>query len=808
MSSRLGHLIAMAALIAGVLAHDGRAVADLLVSPTSVLMRSPEATQQLLVTDSQPDGRNIDLSRRVGFEVANPAIAAVDSSGLVRPLAEGRTEILIDDGRRQLRVPLEVAGLSDPVPVLFEHEIVPILSKTGCNSGGCHGKAEGQNGFKLSVFGFDPPADFDALVKQGRGRRVFVAAADQSVLLQKSTALVPHGGGQRIEPDSLRYRRMRRWITEGAQFLNDESRTIQAIEVDPKQQVLLAGGSQQLRVTAIDAAGNRRCVTVEAEYESNASTIVEVDGRGLIQATDIPGEAAVLVRYMGHVAISRITLPRPGIEFQRPPEVNFVDRLVWDKLGRLGIAPSGLADDASFLRRVYIDTIATLPTPEEARRFLASDDPKKRSRLVDRLLGRDEYVDYWTMRWSDILRIDKTKVTPQGAVAMTRWLKRQFRENRPYDEFVREIVTARGNTLAEGPASFYTVLDKPAMLSKSISQLFLGTRIECAQCHHHPFQKWSQDDYYGFAGFFTGVKRKALPTGGQIVFADGGSDMQNPRTGETVPTRALGAEPQDHPAGLDRRAALADWMTAADNPYFAKSIANRLWAHYFGRGLVEPIDDMRETNPPTNEPLLDALAEHLREVDYDLKALTRTLLNSRVYQLSLQTNESNATDAQNFSHATYKALPAEVLLDAISQATGVPEKFDGWPEGYRAIQIWDNYMPSYFFRIFGRPVRVSVCECERSNEPSISQALHLLNSPDILGKIHSPRGRARRLVQSDLSPGEVIDELYLATLSRFPSRQERALMMQAFTDAVGDRTAAVEDVLWAQLNSKEFIYNH
>ena len=350
------------------------------------------------------------------------------------------------------------------------------------------------------------------------------------------------------------------------------------------------------------------------------------------------------------------------------------------------------------------------------------------------------------------------------------------------------------------------MLTKPEELSRSISQLFLGVRIECAQCHHHPFERWSQADYFGLAGFFTGIGRKSLPTGSQAIFAKGGSDLKHPRTGKLVSARALGAPAADFTGITDRRQALAHWMTAADNPFFARAIANRLWAHYFGRGLAEPIDDLRATNPPTNEPLLKALAEHLQKVDYDLKAFTKTLLSSHVYQLSAQPNESNEPDQQNFSHSRYKALPAEVLLDAICQSTGVPEKFVGWPLGYRAIQIWDNRMPSYFFRIFGRPVRVSVCECERSNEPSIAQALHLMNSPEILDKIESSKGIARRLAGSDKTAQQIIDELCLATLSRFPTKDERTLMLKEFSQK--DRREAAEDILWALLNSKDFLYNH
>ena len=803
---RLCLAVVMSAAALGLLPLS--ATAALRVSPAAIHLDSPEASQQVLVSADQPDGLTVDLTRKVTYEVADPKLARISADGLVRPLTAGSTQLVIRQAGEEVRIPLQVSGLENPLPVSFQHEVIPILTKARCNSGGCHGKAEGQNGFKLSIFGFDTPSDHQSLVYEGRGRRLSLTHPDESLLLRKGAALMPHGGGRKLEAGSYRYQRLRRWIAEGAQYAIGEESPIVSVEVEPTERVLLAGGSQQLRVTAIDAAGVRRCVTFEAEYESNAGSIADVDQRGLIQATEIPGEAAVLVRYLGHVAFCRITQPRPGIKVTRPAENNFVDKLVWDKLQRLGIAPSAPADDAEFLRRVYLDTIGTLPTPQEARAFLESQAADKRSKLIDQLLARDEYADYWALRWADLLRADQLMITPQGTVAITRWLRQQFAQNRPYDQFVRDVLTVQGGTLRESPAAFYKSLDKPEVMSRSISQLFLGVRIECAQCHHHPSEKWGQDDYAGLVGFFTGVTRKRLPNGDEAIVSRGGVDSPNPRTGVLVPARALGAEAADFSQTPDRRVALADWMTAPRNPFLAKAIANRIWAHYFGRGLVNPIDDMRETNPASNEPLMAALTTHLQDLHFDLKAFTRTLLNSQVYQLSSTTNESNADDEQSFSHAAHKALAAEVLLDAVCQTTGIPEKFNGWPEGYRAIQVWDNRMPSYFFRIFGRPARNTVCECERSNEPSIAQALHLLNSPEIMEKIQDRHGAARKLAESKLAPSEIVDELYLLTLARFPKDHERALMLQVFDGSDADRKTAVEDVLWTLLNTKEFIYNH
>jgi hypothetical protein len=772
--------------------------ADVLkVTPEKVVLNGPEATHQLLVSDA-----TTDLTHPAKYEVADPKVASVNARGLLEPRGEGTTQVRISHAGQTVAVSVEVQGVRQPAPVSFEQQVMPLLTKAGCNSGGCHGKAEGQNGFKLSVFGFDPQADHAAIVAEGRGRRVFPSAPESSLLVGKGTGRIPHGGGRKIAEGSLAYKRLVRWIAEGASLRTETFPPLAKIEVEPGERSLALGGTQQLRVTAVDAKGNRRDVTAETEFESNATTIAGVDRGGHVQAGSIPGEAAVLVRYLGQVTVCRITVPRTGTNFTRPPEANFIDGHVWDKLARLGIPPSDLADDTTFLRRAYLDVIGTLPTAKEARDFVADAEPKKRANLIDALLERPEYADYWSQKWADLLRVDRDVLGANGSVAFTRWLRQQFADNRPYDQFVRDILTAEGKITSPGPAGVYKALDKPEVMSRSFSQLFLGVRIECAQCHHHPSDRWGQDDYFALAGFFTGVSRQ-----GEAVVSNGGGDVKHPRTGQSVPTRVLGGTSVSFPDRTDRRIVVADWITSADNPYFARAIVNRVWGHYFGRGLVEPIDDLRLTNPAGNEPLLAALAAHFVQSKYDLKALARIVLNSRVYQLAGPT-KANAEDEQNFSHARSRTLPAEVLLDAICQTTGVPEKFNGTPEGLRAIQLWDNRMPSYFLALFGRPARTSVCECERSTEPSIAQALHLMNAAEIETKIRSRKGAARKLADSDLSPLAVIDELYLASHSRFPTKQERAALLELFDgkEAI-TRREAVQDALWTVLNTKDFLYN-
>ncbi len=789
--------------LAGLIASFSTAfAADVLkVTPAEVVLDGPESTHQLLVNSG-----TTDLTHRVKYEVVDSAVAGVTARGQLEPRGEGTSDVRIQHDGQSATVRVVVRGVKSPAAVSFEQQVMPLLTKAGCNGGGCHGKAEGQNGFKLSVFGFDPEADHKAITAESRGRRVLPAAPESSLFVMKGTGRTPHGGGKKLHEGTLPYKRLVRWIAEGANLRTETAPPVVSVEVEPTDKVLSLGGSQQLRVTAIDARGRRRDVTAETEFESNATTIAGVDRGGFVQAAQIPGEAAILVRYLGQVTVARFSVPRTGNTFTRPPETNFIDGQVWDKLAKLGIPPSDLADDSTFLRRVFLDVIGTLPTAKEAREFLADSDAKKRAKLIDRLLDRPEYADFWATKWADLLRVDRDVLGANGSVAFHRWLRQQFADNRPYDQFARDILTAEGKITSPGPAGLYRTLGTPEVMSRSLSQVFLGVRIECAQCHHHPSDRWGQDDYFALAGFFTGLTRKGV-AGSEAIVSSGGADLKHPRTGKPIPTRVLGGKDLTFPDRTDRRVALADWMTAPDNPYFARMIVNRLWSHSFGRGLIEPIDDLRLTNPAANEPLLAALAKHLVASKYDLKAVARTVLNSRVYQLAGAT-KANADDEQNFSHARSRTLPAEVLLDAICQTTGVPEKFNGTPEGTRAIQLWDNRMPSYFLQLFGRPARVSVCECERSTEPSIAQALHLMNAEEIEAKIRSKRGVARQLADGDKTPAAIVDELYLSTHSRFPTNPEQTAMLDLFNgkEAI-TRREAVEDVLWTLLNTKHFLYN-
>ncbi len=697
------------------------------VFPESIILTSPEASEQIVIIRVSDTGNAHDMSRSVQYQPVDPTIVSVSTDGRVTALRDGVTEIRIECDGVTRTLPVRVSGLATPTPVSFRNEVIPVLSKAGCNSGGCHGKAEGQNGFKLSVFGYDALADYNAMVRDGRGRRIFPAVPENSLLLTKATGIIPHGGGIRIERDSRWHRLLLRWIREGLP-LDEQKSSVVSIRVDPAEVSLDALSRLQLRVDAIDSSGGRLGVTAEADFQSNNDAIASVTRTGLIEATDVPGEAAILVRYMGHVAVCRVTRPRPASSFSRPPEANFVDKHLWDKLQKLNIQPSDIADDATFLRRVFLDIIGTLPTVAETKAFLDDSRADKRERLIEHLLNRPEYADFWAQKWTDLLQVDKDILGPQSAMAMSRWVRSQFRQNVPFDVFAQRVVTAEGSTLNESPAGFFQVQADAEKSARAISQLFLGVRIECAQCHHHPFERWDRSDYFAWAGLFSGLDRKPGLNGSVKIVSKPATPLNHPGTGEPVALSVLGGKPDDSQTQEDARQTVARWMTSRENPWFAKTIVNRMFAHFFGRGLVEPLDDLRATNPASNEELLLALEHHFIDVNYDLKALIRTLAMSQAYQRTSQPNDANRLDDQNYSHALWKPIPAEVLLDALSQATGVPEQFDGWPTGYRAVELWDNKLPSQFLQVFGRPTRQTVCACERGTEPSIAQALHLMNS--------------------------------------------------------------------------------
>jgi hypothetical protein len=789
--------------------HPGTAATSgliaLSVEPETMVLHAASRQQQILVTGTRADGRLIDLTRLATYSVGDVSVAQITDSTLVGK-RDGQTELTISAGGLSAKKSVDVRGFAEYPPVHFANDVVPILSKLGCNSGGCHGRQAGQNGFKLSVFGFDTSADYEALVKQNRGRRIFQSSPADSLLLAKASGRVPHGGGLRLKRDSLDYERLFNWVSQGLPVGDAEAPRLVGLRVSPLEREMESGGTQQILATAIYSDGSLRDVSAAAQYSTNAPHIAEADGRGSIRCGTIPGEGAITVNYMGQVASVQIQSPRAGGPSPYPDIAvhNEIDPLAWAKLQKMRLLPSELCDDATFLRRATLDTIGTLPTPEEVRAFLADSSSTKRSALIDRLLQRDEYADYWALKWADILLVDREKLGDRGAFEFHRWLRGQFAVNRPYDQWVRELITAAGDSSKSGPVNFYRASDSPEALARTVSQAFLGVRLECAQCHHHPFEKWSQDDFYAVAGFFNGLERKPLGTDRVLVYHPGYREMLIPQSNQPVPARPLDGTVSPELVTGDPRVVLANWMTAPNNPWFAKLTVNRLWKHYLGRGLVESEDDLRTTNPPTNGPLLDLLTQCLVESKYDLKIVMRLIMNSRVYQLSSVPNENNQDDEQNFSHYAVKRLPAEVLLDAISSVTDVPEAFPGRPLGTRAITLWDNRLPSYFLEIFGRPERTSPCECGRSSDPTMAQALHLMNAPEVETKLMHPEGRIAKLVQTGANEDQLVEEICLATLGRFPQAKDKEAAKKLF--AAAPPREAAEDYLWTLLNSYDFLF--
>ncbi|MDB5311031.1 MAG: hypothetical protein JWO38_5233 [Gemmataceae bacterium] len=705
--------------------------------------------------------------------------------------------------------------LAAPAPALaadsfhFENDILPILGRYGCNSSGCHGKAEGQGGFKLSVFGSDPDADVAALTKEGRGRRVFPARPEESLILRKGSGRTAHGGGTKLVYGSEDYQLVRDWIAAGTPVGSPDAPRVIGLRVEPGERVMGVKAEVQLRVVARYSDGVEKDVTHHARFQSNNEMVATVTATGLIRSLDVPGEAAVMAAYLGEVGLFRTIVPRPGppAVAQNLPQYNFVDQLVDNKLAKLNVTASPVCDDAEFLRRVYLDLTGTLPPPAAARKFLADPSKDKRVKLVEDLLKTPEFADLWAMRWADLLRVERAALGHERAYGYYSWVRNSVAGNKPFDQFARELVTAEGPLAEIGPANLYKVVTKPGEMAGAISQVFLGVRIGCAECHHHPFDRWTQADYYGMVGFFAPVAARGGKDA-EAVFATGDPATNHPRTGKPVFAHALGATaPDANPKG-DRRLVLADWMTRPDNPYFARNLANRVWGWLLGTGLVEPVDDARATNPPSNPELLAALAKYTTENKYDVRKLITLITASRTYQTSSRPNATNEKDERNFSRAQFKRPDAEVLLDIVCQATGVPERFTGSPGTTRAVQLWDSKVRSDFLKLFGRPNRVTACECERTREPSVAQVLNLLNSPDVQAKLSHEAGTVARLVREQTDDGKLVEELYLTFFARLPTAAEKDFAVGHLKTHTASRRQAVEDLAWALLNSTEFLFNH
>ncbi len=782
-----------------------------------------DARQQLVVSARAATGGLRDVTSGATFTAAPANLARVDSTGLITPLADGTVTITAQtkDGlKATLSVVVEKATVA--LPINFANQIVPIFTKAGCNAGGCHGKSGGQNGFKLSLLGFEPTEDYEYLVKEARGRRVLPAAPERSLLLLKSSAMVPHGGGKRIDPGSFDYQLITRWIAQGMPYGAETDPSVARIEVFPKQRTMTLGSNQQLAVTAYYTDGTAEDVTHTAVYEANDKEMGKAEGTGYISVFQQPGDVGVMIRYQSKVAVFQATVPLGAPVEKLPASRNFIDEIVFNKLKVVGMPASDICDDATFIRRVSLDVAGRLPSLEETRAFLAEAGPSKRDQLVERLLESTDYADFFANKWSALLRNKRGQPTHQrGNYAFHAWIRDSFAANKPFDQFAREVVASAGDMTDNPPVAWYRQVTTASMQLEDTAQLFLGTRLQCAQCHHHPYEKWSQNDYYSFSAFFSQVSRKpGSQAGEEIIFHKrGNASAVNKKTSQAVKPAGLGSKPPELAPDDDPRHALADWMSAKDNPFFAHTLANRYWKHFFNRGLVEPEDDMRETNPPVNPELLQALANYFVTSKYDLKHLVRTICQSSTYQLSSVPNKYNAADKHNFSRYYPKRLGAEVLFDAVNGLTKANGGFAGLPAETRAVQLPDNSFnaSSYFLTVFGRPDSSSACECERSMDASLAQSLHLLNSRDIQDKLASNTGRAAQLVADSRPDEDKIRELYLLSLARQPDSGELSLarehIMKQPKDKDGkvlqpDARKAYEDIVWALFNTKEFLFNH
>jgi hypothetical protein len=791
--------------------------------PDKVVLKGMDTSQQLVITAELLTGRRQDVSGDIKYEVTNPKVAKVTPAGRVLPLANGSTEVVATFGDKSVKVPLTAESCDVNLPINFPNQIVPIFTKLGCNSGGCHGKSGGQNGFAISLLGFVPEMDYQALVKEARGRRLFPAAPDQSLLLLKATGIMPHAGGKRMDISSDEYKLIRRWIASGTPYGDPKDPVVTRITVTPDHRILTRSNRQQFAVLAHYSDGTVQDVTPRAQFESNDPEVAVVDGAGLVRTLEMSGEAAIMARYQGQVAVFRATVPL-GVkipEYQFEPK-SAVDRFTLKKWQELGIVPSQLCTDDEFIRRVYLDITGTLPTPAQVRAFQASKEPAKRDKLVDDLLETPEYSYYFANKWADVLRVKRggQPLRAEGTFAFHNWIRQSIAADRPYDKFARAILAATGDETTSPPSTWYKDLREPQQFVDDTAQVFLGLRMACAQCHHHPYEKWSQDDYWGLAAFFGRVGRKNVPIPGgvqnqqanrEVIYNLPSGNVINKRSGQAAEIQPLDGKPLKIGPDQDPRQKLVDWMTDAKNPYFARAVANRYWAHFFGRGIVDPLDDMRVTNPPSNPELLDALAKELVDHKFSLKHLVRTICKSRTYQLSSTPNDFNKHDKQAYARYYPRRMSAEVLFDAVNQVTASPAGFGGLPTDKlapnRAIMLPDESYTSYFLDVFGRPQRISACECERVNEANLAQALHLLNSDEIQGKLSRGGSRADLLAKDKRSDDDKVKELFLWAFSREPSPEHLQAALSHIARKGPNKQQAYEDIVWALLNTKEFVFN-
>ena len=787
-------------------------LASIAVYPSSVSLETKRDSHKLIVLATSKDSTTRDITASAKYLLADPSLAKIDGSTLT-PLKDGTTKVTVTFRGQSVEVPLVIKQATEDRRISFEQDVVPVLTAAGCNTGSCHGSARGQDGFMLSLFGYDPKGDHYRITREQNGRRVNLALPEDSLLLTKSIGTVPHTGGKLFEKDHPFYATLLEWIQNGAQADPADIALPVKIDVEPKQ-FLLEGADQKIPLTvkATYSDGTDRDVTSLSAYTTSNDSSLGIEPTSGTISSKKRGEAFLMARFHTFTEGSQGIVIPDGLKYQRPelPEFNYIDKHVHNKLSRLRIIPSGVASDEIFLRRVTLDITGLLPTEEERARFLADKNPKKREAVIDELLNRKEFTEIWVMKWAELIQIRSTgnnarDISYKAALLWYEQLRTQIAENRPFNLIIHDLLASRGGTFANPSTNYFKAEPDVMKMTENVAQVFMGTRIQCAQCHNHPFDRWTMDDYFGFASFFSQVKRKNSEDPAEQIIFDGGGDIKNPVTNKNaIPKFLGGAVPEIK--GQTRRQAVAQWLTAPDNPWFAQNVANIMWSHFFGIGIVEPVDDVRVSNPATNPQLLDALGKKFVEYNFDMKKLVRDICNSRTYQLSTQVNETNKDDHTNFSHGRIRRLRAEVLLDTLAQTTNTPNKFRGLPLGARAVQIADGNTSTYFLTTFGRATRKTVCSCEVKMEPNLSQALHLLNGDSVHNRIQ--RGRiVSEFLKEKIPPEEIIRSLYRKTLTREPTDPELSkLLPQVQTEE--NPQAILEDIFWALLNTKEYLFNH
>ena len=800
-------LVAALSLCAAAKAAD---LVDVRVYPTNINLSTRLDRQSIVVQAVFSDSTTQDVTDKAVMTIGNKTLMAQEAN-VFRPLADGQTDLKIAYLGRLLTVPVKVEKATADRPVSFSLDIMPVFLKAGCNTGGCHGSARGKDGFRLSLFGFDPDGDYHRLTREFLGRRINVAVPDDSLLLEKSSGRVTHTGGERFKADSPMYKTVVRWMEAGAPADTKEVANVIGLEINPIQAVLEGAGSRQrLNIRALYSDGTDRDVTDMAVFLSNNDVSAKVSTTGEVLA-EKRGEAFILARYEQITVGAQILVIPKDSNFAFPgiKENNYIDQLVHNKLRKVRLVPSGVCDDSTFLRRLSLDIVGKLPTSEEVTQFVADTDPKKREKQIDQLLTRREFGQMWVMKFAELLQVrtENNQFQYKSALAYYEWLADQFSKNRPMNELVQDLLTARGGTFANPAGNFFKVETDTLKLTENVAQVFMGMRIQCAQCHNHPFDRWKMDDYYSFAAFFAQVGRKTGEDPREtIIFNSGSGGVRHPVGNRDMPPKFLGGVTPAMLPGDDRREAVGKWLASAENPFFARNLANIVWAHFMGKGIVDPVDDVRISNPASNPELLEELGKQFTTSNYDFRKLVKDICNSRTYQLTIQSNETNAEDTRNFSKAYVRRVRAEVLLDCINQVTDSKEKFPGLPIGSGAVEIVDGRTSTFFLTTFGRASRDTVCSCEVKLEPNLSQALHLLNGDTVNNKIVSG-GVVQALLKAGEKPEQIIEKIYLRAFSRKPTAKEMGDLQQ-FLKEGRPEAEVLNDLFWSLLNSKEFVFNH